>query len=374
MTATITRRSNLGLGATPNGGNAGSFAAPVREQAAALPTPDTDPRLDDHVLTLLEGGAGPDAFDGTSMYEDLRAAAQQPGFIDRELIFVDRDERLSPEDIDAYLSGDRDEELYTKTLDSYTDRRWERSEELAREMLTDMGVQQIHSVDHSVLDEVSEIIRDYDTSDPIPQLVRNTPPQLMRAPLGAHDLTDSAVMDAWLQQNEYGYTLDDVLYDSSENYAEARTDYLAHYLRAEAGISELSEEDAEALRDLATEGPWQWHEGVRLDAIWYGDIQDAAIPSTGTPTKTLTFGGAPAHSRENQDGKVSIVLLDTVNGSGYDAQLGQPVTIHLTDQRPAMLDSGGSSHGYGWDDSAGVYKPAYGVSVAVTSADAEVTA
>lgn len=341
----------------------GQFAQVSKSQAdgAALAVVER-PSLPDELVSELN--------DGSSAYDDLvelrrfLGENQDEFDVDYDLIFVDYDDRLRDEQIDSFLSGDHqaiDEHLD----DLFYDARDEAAQSRATQIAERLGLEW-DDLSVEAQDEMREFVEGCDTSEPLPQLAKNTPPQLMRAPI--HD-DITAGMRSWAEREGVDHQM--LAFGDFEEAAGLRVKYLTEQLQT-AGFNPdmMTDEDRTEIVSLATEGPYNWHEGVRLDVIWYGHIEDAAVPRDGTP-KHLRFGGSPAFSRENATGKVRVVLLDTMNGSGYDAALSQPLTVTVTEDRPARLDSGGNSHGYGWDDAAGVYKPAYSVDVNATSLETE---
>lgn len=76
----------------------------------------------------------------------------------------------------------------------------------------------------------------------------------------------------------------------------------------------------------------------------------------------LTYSDAPdAIGRQLNFTGAHIVLLDTAQGSGMDTLIPGPMTVSVSPGAPAHLDQAlpGSDERYGWDDTAGVHKPAY---------------
>lgn len=357
----ITRRQNLGLGKTAAGGSGGSFASHDRAPATAPDTAEPEELTipNQEVINFLSDGCDISEFSEDELWKVAGNWADKSVLSD--LVFVSYDDKLSSEQIDTYLAGDVDGELEDEVDQVFMDNRITTAEERVDEMLDEWGVDPL-DVDYSVKDRLREIVQEHDTSDPVRDLARNTHSQLLRAPLSQGALLDHT--EEWERSNRHGFTSAELYDGNDDRAADAREDYLLHHLsRIGVETSEFTDEDRAQVRSLATEGPHYWHEGVRLDAIWYGDIQDARASSDPDEGRTIRIGGAPFGSSENQEGKSSIVLLDTMNGSGYDAQLSVPLTITVDSDRPAHLDSGGTSGGYGWDDSAGLYKPYYGVEV-----------
>jgi hypothetical protein len=40
------------------------------------------------------------------------------------------------------------------------------------------------------------------------------------------------------------------------------------------GMDVSSDDTRQAIQELVTEGPYDWHEGVQLDVIFYGPVDD----------------------------------------------------------------------------------------------------
>ncbi|MBE4719501.1 hypothetical protein [Pseudarthrobacter sp. AB1] len=193
--------------------------------------------------------------------------------------------------------------------------------------------------------EAVQAIRENDTSDPVSGLLRNTPDQLMRTRLGTpiERLTDPSA--AW------GSNLD-------TGGAETRKKALLDLLK-DHGADIESEGVSEALDELIEEGPWDWHEGVRLDLIFTGDLEEmAAAPRV---------AGAEIQNKQLTFTSPRVLLIDPWNGSGHEVSV--PVTVVKVLPQPS--DEGGfpdgadrvsldsNAGGYSWDRVAGVVQGAY---------------
>lgn len=259
-------------------------------------------------------------------------------------VYAGRDEHLSPEQITYLLNGDHDELLESTEDDDYMHQRWDNiqrvSEETVREANDNGSISaQWEDLDDDTKETFYEHVADVATSDSYEQaLTRNTPPQLMRNEIA--NLGGSVSPEA-----SYAHTLD----DSEEGQARhvERVKAVEKALE-EAGMTPQpgrEQETAEAVTELVDNGPATWHEGVRLEVITYGDPQDFAPPVT--------------KSRQVELENPRVLLLDSTSGSGHDVQI--PGTYRKTlsgrPDKPFVLDS--QAPGYGWDESAGVYMPAY---------------
>ncbi|MBC9927354.1 hypothetical protein [Leucobacter sp. cx-169] len=343
----------------------GQFATLERPTAFAPSISDETPTLSDEARERLSEGEWDDELEAelTAVATAVAKAEVGGGY---DLEFVDYDDHLNEEQIDAFLLGDPECDLQNEISDVFSETRYNSTRREAQELLDGLGIDYI-DVDGDALEAVQEVVENHNTSDPVRDLAKNTPSQLMRTQLGA-DFMDNQT--AW--RDEHGPLYDghdDAVYPSRAAYI---TDHLQ---KAGVDTASFTVEDRENISLLATDGPYNWHEGVRLDVIWYGDIRDAQLPvpqhDGDKQERKVMFGGKPYGSRDST-GQARIVLLDPMNGSGYEVPLSTPITTSLSKDRPAHLDSGGSTHGYGWDDAAGVYKPAYAVEVVdVVETDAQ---
>lgn len=183
-------------------------------------------------------------------------------------------------------------------------------------------------VDTDKFDALAEAIREKDDSDPMPQLLRNTPEKLMRLTL----------------EQPGG----DGLYDGNvDGVDEAREAKIAKILGSK-GLDVSTPGAKEAIGDLVADGPQYWHEGVDLDVIYFDDVQGSTIYNQEdglVAPRDLTFQNP------------HVVLIDRVNGSGHDVQFAGAATAAATEMNPVKLDAS-KMHGY-WDETAGVVHSAY---------------
>ncbi|MCC3299319.1 hypothetical protein [Arthrobacter caoxuetaonis] len=244
------------------------------------------------------------------------------------LAFVQYDDRLRDDQVSRYLSGSYSE-VEDEVNDLFTESVIDASTEQARDLLKEAGID-VDEVDTDKLDQLAEEIREKDDSDPMAGLVRNTPEKLMRLTLGQPGGTNT-------------------LYDGNVDGAqEAREARIAAMLN-ERGLDASSPEAKEAISSLVTEGPQYWHEGVDLDVVYFDDIRDSTVFNADT---------GEVASREIQFKDPYVVLLDRVNGSGYDARIPGMIKATATEENPVKLDAD-DKYGYGWDETAGVVHSAY---------------
>ncbi len=257
-----------------------------------------------------------------------------------DLIYVAYDDQLDEENIQRYLAGDLDG-IYDEYFDMTMDARSDTAMLEARQLTEDAGLDW-DDLDYVEQEEIRLAIEEHDESDPVPQLVRNTHNQLVRVPL----LTDVQQASSEWPTNLYHPSASP---DNDEVFNQ-RVAFLTAQLEAK-GINASSNEAQTALRELVDNGPWVWHEMVDLDVIWYGDITNVAV-GVGDDGVIIP--------RDLSFTNPEIVLIDRANGSGHEVTLPSTVRTRLTEEAPAILDSPrGGGRGYGWDDVAGVHKPAF---------------
>jgi hypothetical protein len=266
------------------------------------------------------------------------------------LRFVNYDDRLTKEQMSMILAGQW-VDAENDVDENFSDSAYEEAVTIARTELEE-AVQEGRfdrewdELDTDDQDAVRYAIEERDDSDPVKDLLRNTPDQLLRTSLGRP--AERLPEPRWTS----GHRLEDGGFT-------ARHDAVAGLLK-ESGMEVDTAEVREAIEELINEGPYDWHEGVQLDVIWYGGIDDAVpTPRGESPdaegSKVLEF--AQPH----------ILLIDKWNGSGHDVVVPAALKRTLTrvgyeeEEAPqtgrAYLDS--DAGGYGWDDVAGVHKPAY---------------
>ena len=306
----------------------------------------------DKVSRLLGGGEySPEA--ETMLLGEVRSImGNRPDYLN-DMVFIYQDESLDDQEVDLVLAGNMDTAYdWAETSGRWWERRDESAEETARELLGDLSLD-FDALHPDIQDAVRSEITYYDTSDPMRQLLQNTPDKLMRASV-TRDLID-AIKDGEPEEHSQAVAYNNlVVHGIADDYADvvaARSNLIEQELLRSGAIDKpLSPQDREAVESMVEEGPSTWTEYTRLDAIWFGGVQDAALPMNDgeSVSKTLT---AP-------DG-MHVVLLDTGVGTGCDAELSAPLTIHLNNDRHAFLDSPEDSPTYGWDETAGVYHPAY---------------
>lgn len=297
-----------------------------------------------------------------------RAVAHIPKHV--TVYFVDRGDRLTDDEIDALLAGN-EMGASNSAADRFDDSVYEYASNDAKEAWEaahaagDVDTEW-DDLDYEVQDEMRWAVTDADTTDLVEDLARNTPSVLMRTHLAA-DLgsrLDGAPAGTWnglSTFNEEG--------PEADARREARYSTIEDLL-AKHGIDTANAEVTEAVRELVDNGPYDWHEGVDLDVIFYDDVTTGAADPTPGSVTSLTFNNA------------HVVLIDTMNGSGHDVRIPGTLTRTfapmpddeeeggLDPEHRAFADAGPSSR-MSWDDVCGLHKPAYKTSVTRTVAGTE---
>ena len=296
--------------------------------------------------THPESGVALEAPPAYATARDVIAADTSPV----DLRFVAYDESLSEEQIELVLAGDWTG-VENDVDERYADSAYERAVEIAREQVDEAYEEgrfdrSWDELDPDEQDEARWAVEERDESAPLKDLLRNTHKQLMRTSMG-QPMGRLADRDAvWGSRMDHGGL-------------EHRRDAIASML-ADSGLDASSPEAQEAITELVENGPWDWHEGVQLDVIFYDDIADLA-PSTSSDADEDA-----GKSRELEFTNPRVLLIDKWNGSGHDVRipgtlkrtLGQPAEGRELDQTQRVyLDS--KAGGYSWDDVCGLHKPAY---------------
>lgn len=243
------------------------------------------------------------------------------------LSFVSYDDRLTEDQTIDYLSGNIagvDESVF----DNFADQNAVSTSEAVEELLQEAGLEP-HEVSEEKLDELRDAVRENDDSDPVNDLIRNTPEKLMRLSLDQPT------------NNEHWQ-------GGADGVEEKREAKIAEILTAR-GMDVSTDEAREAIAELVANGPWDWHEGVDLDVIYYDDIRGSTV---------FNADAGVAETREITFKDPHILLIDRMNGSGHDVRISGTIKATATPEKPVKLDAA-KNDGYGWDDTAGVVHGAY---------------
>lgn len=266
-----------------------------------------------------------------------------------DLYYVAYDEQLSKDQMMMMLAGDASA-AYDDYDESAGDYRYDQAREEVADALrtaqlrheTDIAIEDLSSDE---ADELIQLALENDQSDPIKDLSRNTSPQLMRARLSAPDWQKD-LGNAWSGHSIYGTSEN----DETKALEQSRYQAIENVLKA-SGIDTADPENQEAIRDLVSEGPYDWHESVDLDIIFAADIENASASHEGETALEFT--------------NPHVVLIDRNNGSGYDAQFKGaakktiPAAENINSKTDRVFLDKGDIGGYGWDEVCGLVTSAY---------------
>jgi len=238
------------------------------------------------------------------------------------LVYVDYRDELSAEQIAAYLAGDW--ETLDESLEGWDEDRNNTAYDVVDAAITAAGATRDDLTD-SEFYTLLDLVMENDDSAPLRDLLRNTPDQLLRATISA-DLPPIMGFD-------------------DGDPRTTRLDFLVGVLAAH-GLT--PDPDCPELDELVDNGPFDWTDGVQLDVIWYGPIDQ--LNSSDPVTLTIT--------------NPNVLLIDTYAGSGHEVQIQGVLT--LPGVRP-HLDREPSPYRYGWDEIAGVVKSYYRTDVVIST-------
>lgn len=231
------------------------------------------------------------------------------------LVDVDYRDELTPEQVQSCIEGGSD--VIREELDG-SDWRYEAEMASAAYYADNLPslLWELYDSDVDFRDEVLEVLRDRDDSDPVRDMIRQTPSVLMRYAVAVDVGTDTA---------------DAAVFDVAAALGLSGDEYLAN-------------RDAIASM-LADSAPYVGP----IYVVWYGDPGDV-------------IAATDAHHYGNPEPSVIqwrdpyLVMLDGMNGAGADVQLDAVVSVPW-DAGRVCVDSEGP--GYSWTEVAGPYEPAY---------------
>ncbi|MBQ1048466.1 hypothetical protein KBX50_08305 [Micromonospora sp. C51] len=226
-----------------------------------------------------------------------------------ELVYVDYRDQLSDRDVQDLLNGDADT-VYDRFDEGWLSENRSHGATYEVEQITTEEERNLLE-EHGRLDDLRLEIENRDESDPVRDMWRNTPHTLMTVKLD-HDVPD--------------YTLrpDDEFDEILAEIANA------------AGIDLDGNRDA--LTDLLANASY----GGQLLLIWHGDAEDAIGATKATWTDP------------------HLLILNSFNGSGFDAQVKGAVTRDL---KPGDITVDKVRAGYSWHQTACPHPPAYATTV-----------
>lgn len=248
-----------------------------------------------------------------------------------ELYYIEQGDSLD-RTLGAFIEGNDDD--VDELLLHIDDNNFDNETRICEEMFAGSW----DDLDEDAQAEVRQWLHDYDASDPIGDMIRQTGHQLMQV-----QIADDNDLDADLRAAA-------AFPEASQERYGAIEDALLKAVTAAGGSD--TEANRDAVRTLIDENDLssgtlhaeQW----QLRVLVYDDISDysrSAYSSIGNGDRDITLHDA------------HLVLIDPNSGRGMDAQLDGPVTARISADRPARLD-GDLNYG-SWDEIAGVHKPGY---------------
>lgn len=285
---------------------------------------------------------------GPATAADIIAAGTAPV----SLRFVNYDDQLTKDQMSMILEGswnDAENDVDEAFLDGATDEAARIAEEEINAAY-EAGTfdREWDDLDEDEQNEARYAVEARDDSDPVKDLLRTTPDQLLRTSLGNPLGRLSGAVGT------SGEQLDDAGFEARHKAVEA--------LLKEAGVDTSAKGVTAAIEELVTEGPYNWHEGTQLDVIFYGPIEDA-VPEPRSETDCPETA-----SKVLEFARPHLLLIDKYNGSGYDTILPAPLKrtlVRAGGDGPEVPQTGrayldDAAGGYSWDDVCGLVKSAYG--------------
>jgi hypothetical protein len=234
------------------------------------------------------------------------------------LVYVAYDDQLAYEQITDILEGNVD-----KAMESIDEWEMECREyyipEIIAQVIPDEDDREIVEDDHDEMERLRDAICDRDDSDVVTGLLRGTHSQLWRYRVDAFE---------W----EYD--------DSTEEVC-------AKVIKA-LGVD--YDDNIESVREMVVNADPE----CALSVIWYGDATPVIQPIL---DRHWSSKWERAHIHWESP---HVVLLNSFSGSGCDGEVVGPVVLPYV---PTNLRLDSHHDGYGWDEVAGVHKPAYACDV-----------
>lgn len=283
----------------------------------------------------------------------LQVAEHIPEYV--QVYYVDYRDELEDNQISDLLAGREADarRIFDKnTADSRIDGTNEAIDEALRSAGTSLTWDELDNDDYNLLQQA---VWDKDTSDPFKETWERSSDRLVRSTTGSKalhetDLPVNGSPEAWQVGSQAWYDV----------ATPARTQALSERF-TELGLDPKDPANAEAIEDLAENGPTYWHEGVSLDVLTYADTSELAPD--------------PEKVKEVRIQNPTLLLTDPVNGTGFDAEVSGAVTVKISSAAELkasedragsrfFLDSAGSrsGHGHSWTKTADLvpsdYRPA----------------
>ncbi|MBC9927353.1 hypothetical protein [Leucobacter sp. cx-169] len=325
-------------GAVKAGANVGGQWASQERPEAAAPPPSG---LAD-VLTTLSPNARERLNDGNYEPGDMDELYAVVGYRLRagvdpcpNLYPVADDEHLNDVQVELLLAGDPGVHIQDQLEGQLDERRTTVERAITEELMTANGVN-FRSLADTDRAGMIEMIGDYNSADIVGDMAANTPPQVMRAKVGA-PMYDA--MPDWCA--EQGKSFYDDLYGGIASDLNDRWPAIHRnresFLEAQLQASgyELSATDRDSIRALVAGGPEDWHNDIEFDVVWEGDIGNASVPQHYPQRGTLTLGSG--------DTGPTLVLMDPYSGKSAVARLERPLNVSVSPGVSAFLNDSPSA-------------------------------
>lgn len=261
-----------------------------------------------------------------------------------DLAYVEYDDKLQTEQLDAYLRGD-DEPL--DEIDSLF-REGEGYEHALSEYLRGVTGEDPSDFDEDTYEQLREWAQDLDRSDVIGPLARHNGNTLIQLPAGPDDDTFGQALQSASEVE-----------DEQERYA--AIEKVFHDTLSAAGIvlDKLNRGQVQELIDeTSLDAEHQYAEQWKLRIVTYTDPEEVSMSS---------YGRHGATARQVTVEHPWLLLVDPWNGRSHDVMLSGHLTTTISPDRPARLDA---SLGYGsLDEIAGVVHSAYRTPVKIEVAE-----
>ncbi|MFH9731810.1 hypothetical protein [Streptomyces sp. NPDC017260] len=226
------------------------------------------------------------------------------------LVYVDRGECLSDEQIHKLLAGEED----VLNDDWFFENRAQGTNHVLSELLDDDVRQFLEEND--VLEQVREAVEERDESDPLGDLMRMTSSKLFRYQLDAE-----AKGEPW-------------------RLSEDEADDAARRLGEDIGVS--FEDNADPLRELVAHASY----GGNAHILWHGDVRTVY-----DAVRRVRFH-EPAPEITIQWTDPELLVLDSWNGSGHSVKVRGTIRLAFNPNH-LFLDTAKGPGGYSWTDVVG---------------------
>lgn len=272
----------------PNGGRCGSQNHDPSSQAYKDCLSTSQKGVSSPTLSLVNNAAPPVAEQQEDVVRTLENALSSGELHYNSDHLIDYRDQLDTDQIQMYLDGDDELELYNIIYDNMHESIWTDVDDCLDGMLEKIGIDP-DDIDTEERSDMIASVMSYDEADIVQRLAENTPQRFLRA-------NNTTLDDAY--ENASGEPGSDEWYDSISSAVWDRD--IKDIMEWETAEQEAEDKKAfqEAFKDFE---PDYIHEDVAVSLLWGGSITDAA-PS---------FEG----DKELSINHPSIVFVDGYNGT-----------------------------------------------------------